>query len=406
MHRNSWLLFCLSLLLILPQTGLAASFTETVRGRILLDVENHGEAWYVYPPTMLRSYLGRPADAFTIMRSFGLGITDADLADIPTSEENQTGDYALRQRLSGRILLQVEEHGEAWYVYPGDLRRYYLGRPDDAFSVMRSLGLGITSADLARVAIDPSSIVPVTTETHTFHAFTLTNAQGSFPVSVLTMKKETFAMATDTAEPADCDRDCAALSLKTYVERNDGLAGIHGTYFCPPDYADCAQKINSFLSPVFNSQSGEMINEDQLRFFNRPLVAYTTNGQYHYFHRASEFGKSVAAFEASTGKTLAAAIGNWPALVEHGASVTQSEPSEPGFTLKGTRGGIGFNDDTIFLVIAQGATVENFASIFVSLGATEALNLDGGGSASLFVDGAYKVGPGRLLPNAVVFKER
>ncbi len=37
-----------------------------------------------------------------------------------------------------------------------------------------------------------------------------------------------------------------------------------------------------------------------------------------------------------------------------------------------------------------------------TLGATNALNLDGGGSSALSIDGGYRVGPGRLLPNAVV----
>jgi len=51
-----------------------------VSGLILLDVENHGEAWYVYPVTNRRVFLGRPQDAFDIMRYLGLGITDANLA--------------------------------------------------------------------------------------------------------------------------------------------------------------------------------------------------------------------------------------------------------------------------------------------------------------------------------------
>jgi exopolysaccharide biosynthesis protein len=37
-----------------------------------------------------------------------------------------------------------------------------------------------------------------------------------------------------------------------------------------------------------------------------------------------------------------------------------------------------------------------------TLGARDALNLDGGGSAALYIDGSYRVGPGRLLPNVVV----
>ena len=47
----------------------------------------------------------------------------------------------IAQRLSGRILLDVRRDGRAWYVNPIDLRRYYLGRPADAFQIMRQLGL-------------------------------------------------------------------------------------------------------------------------------------------------------------------------------------------------------------------------------------------------------------------------
>ncbi|MFA6551772.1 MAG: hypothetical protein WCV41_04565 [Patescibacteria group bacterium] len=59
---------------------------------------------------------------------------------------------AASERLSGKILLDVERNGEGWYVYPENKKRYYLGRPDDAFKIMRELGLGITNADLAKIS--------------------------------------------------------------------------------------------------------------------------------------------------------------------------------------------------------------------------------------------------------------
>ena len=55
---------------------------------------------------------------------------------------------SLAQKLSGRILLQVQQKGEAWYINPVDLKRYYLGSPADAFAILRQLGLGITDADI------------------------------------------------------------------------------------------------------------------------------------------------------------------------------------------------------------------------------------------------------------------
>ena len=44
---------------------------------------------------------------------------------------------AVIDTVTGYIVLQVEENGEAWYVDPSTVIRYYLGRPDDAFSIMR-----------------------------------------------------------------------------------------------------------------------------------------------------------------------------------------------------------------------------------------------------------------------------
>lgn len=68
---------------------------------------------------------------------------------------------SLAQRLAGRILLQVESKGEAWYVDPVELTRTYLGRPNDCFNLMREKGLGISNDNLKLIpeAIDGGSIV-------------------------------------------------------------------------------------------------------------------------------------------------------------------------------------------------------------------------------------------------------
>ena len=117
-----------------------------VSGRILLDVEKNGEAWYVNPVDQRRYYLGRPDDAMNIMKSLGLGISNSNFNLLASDE-------ALRSRLGGRILLQVEENGEAHYVSPTDLNSHYLGRPADAFRIMSDLGLGISSFNLSTIPI-------------------------------------------------------------------------------------------------------------------------------------------------------------------------------------------------------------------------------------------------------------
>jgi hypothetical protein len=119
------------------------SLSARLSGRILLQVESKGEAWYVNPDNNKRYYLGRPSDAFSIMRELGLGATTKDIK----SFNNTTAP----KRLSGKILLQVEDKGQAYYVNPLDLKLYYLGRPADAFELMRSKGLGITDSDLGKI---------------------------------------------------------------------------------------------------------------------------------------------------------------------------------------------------------------------------------------------------------------
>lgn len=132
-------------IIFLAMSGLvqAESMGERLAGSILLQVEAHGEAWYVSPDNSMRYFLGRPADAFAVMSEQGVGIKHEELALYLNS--------GFPSKLGGKIMLDVEAKGEAYYVYPDDLAGYYLGRPEDAFALMRGLGLGITDADLEKI---------------------------------------------------------------------------------------------------------------------------------------------------------------------------------------------------------------------------------------------------------------
>lgn len=176
-----------------------ASLADRLTGKILLQVEEKGEAWYVSPVSKERFFLGYPDDAFSIMRGQGLGITNNNLSKIPVSldylsgtdtdgdklpdnleislgtnpnnkDSDGFGDYteisqgynplglgrlnyddSFSKNQAGKIFLQVEKNGEAWYVNGEDNKRYFLGRPADAFSIMRNLGLGISNSDLSQI---------------------------------------------------------------------------------------------------------------------------------------------------------------------------------------------------------------------------------------------------------------
>lgn len=135
-----------------------SDLAERLRGRILLQVESYGRAWYVEPLTLRRYYLQNGPAAYDIMRTFGLGITDADLNKIPT-KPSQSGNAALVNRLKGRILLQVQQHGEAWYVNPVNGLRYYLRDGQAAYDVMRTFALGISNNDLRQIPMNETQIV-------------------------------------------------------------------------------------------------------------------------------------------------------------------------------------------------------------------------------------------------------
>ena len=380
----------------------AQSVAERVSGRIVLDVEHNGEAWYVYPVNLKRYFLGRPTDAFAIMRFLGHGITNENLEKIPIQTEDREGDLEIRERLSGYILLQIEENGEAWYVFPRTLKRYYLGRPSDAFGIMKELGVGISSRNLETIPIGENLNVPLSGDQQ-HQGYTLTFDRGSFDIDVVRLKRSAFAMVTDTGDATDCEADCSAQPLAAYAAENSARHGIHGSYFCPPDYPSCADKINSFLPPFWNSALARMINEDALPFHSGPMIVRTSDGSLTYFHRTIDFGWTIADFEERTGKTVIAAAANYPSLVENGTVVVESEPLEDKMRLKATRGAFGYNGTSYILVIARSASIIDLAHIMKTLGAQNAMNLDGGGSAALYYNNAYVVGPGRRLPNAIVF---
>jgi len=175
----------------------------TLAGRILLQVEENGQAWYVSPADEKRYSLGRPNDAFDLMKKLSIGISNKDLEKIPigfsannyldsdadgiydnledtigTNKNNKDSDSdgyddktelinnynpldigelpidkKFTQKNSGKIFLQVEKNGEAWYVDPITQKRYFLGRPADAFKIMQTFGLGITNTNLEKILI-------------------------------------------------------------------------------------------------------------------------------------------------------------------------------------------------------------------------------------------------------------
>ena len=135
------------------------NLADRLQGRILLQVQDHGEAWYVRMSDSKKYYMKDGGAAYEMMRYFSKGITDADLLKIPkvadTTEMNKSTSVcsvnSIANRLKGEILLQVNQNGEAWYVDPVKCRSIYMKDGGAAYDIMKYLGLGILNSDLNKI---------------------------------------------------------------------------------------------------------------------------------------------------------------------------------------------------------------------------------------------------------------
>ncbi len=136
-----------------------ARLLKRVEGRIVVSIENGGEAWYVRPETRTRQYLGDADHAFEVMREQALGMTDADFVRlfgvIPGTQKEPyfTKDTPLAGRLSGRFLLRVDHDGEAYYLFPEDGRGYYIGNPVDMRRIIERLGQRMADRDVKKIVM-------------------------------------------------------------------------------------------------------------------------------------------------------------------------------------------------------------------------------------------------------------
>lgn len=126
------------------QAQVDTKLSSKLKGKILLQVESHGEAWYINPKTGSKHYMANGNEAYRIMRYLGVGITNKDLEKIKANK-------IFAKKNSGKIFLQVEAKGEAYYIdFNGN--SHYLKDGSAAYSIMRDLGLGIKNADLSKIA--------------------------------------------------------------------------------------------------------------------------------------------------------------------------------------------------------------------------------------------------------------
>jgi len=216
---------------------------------------------------------------------------------------------------------------------------------------------------------------------------------GDFLVGIISADLNSTRVAIDTASDSDCKNDCPVMSLGDYVSRSGAFAGINGSYFCPADYPSCSDKKNSFDTLVMNKNK-KYLNSDNNVYSSVPAVIFTGNSA-RFVGQSSQWGRDTG---------VDAVLAMQPLLVS-GGNIAFNGDGEPKRGSKGNRSFVGASGSTAYIGIVFNATVAEAAHVIHALGIQNALNLDSGGSTALW-SGGYKAGPGRNLPNVLLFVKK
>ena len=253
-------------------------------------------------------------------------------------------------------------------------------------------------ASLVTPTPKPSTAAPPVTTSlagSSYHSTTI-NAQGkNYTVDYIAidLTYPGLSIKTDTANGSDCGNNCPVSDLMSYYNNDHGFAAINGTYFCPTSYASCAGKTNTFDFPVYNSNLHKWINQGNISWINRSMLTFNGASPTFYPDASKYAGASITA-----GFTMA------PGLISNGQIIVNNFPIDAkSATEVTTRGAMGIAGNTLYIADIMDATVPNTAYVMQKLGATDAIELDGGGSVAMIYDGRYMLGPGRAIPNAIVF---
>ncbi|MBI3486268.1 phosphodiester glycosidase family protein [Candidatus Daviesbacteria bacterium] len=226
-----------------------------------------------------------------------------------------------------------------------------------------------------------------------FSSQTVQTDSGSFLVNIVSADLNSTKVIVDTASDSDCSNNCPVLSLADYVNRNGAFAGINGSFFCPAEYPSCAGKTNSFDTLLMNKNK-HYFNSDNNVYSVVPAVIFQ-GSSIRFVGQSLQWGRDTS---------IDSMIANYPLYVV-GSQNQFGGNGDPKIDNKGTRTFVANIDSTVYIGVIYNASGSDAAKVLKTLGMHNALGLDQGGSTALWY-GGYKAGPGRNIPNAVLFVKR
>lgn len=215
--------------------------------------------------------------------------------------------------------------------------------------------------------------------------------QGTFNVAIIAADLNSTRVIVDTASDGTCTNDCPVMALGAYAARSSAFAGINGSFFCPAEYPTCAGKTNSFDTLLMNKNK-VYFNSDNNKYSTVPL-AYFSGNSMGVRGQTLDWGRDTG---------VDAVIANTPLYIS-GGNNNFGGSSEAKLNSVGARTFVGSKGNMIYIGIVYNATSANAAAVLKTMGMDNALGLDQGGSTALWLNGSYLAGPGRSIPNALLF---
>ncbi|MEI6378139.1 MAG: phosphodiester glycosidase family protein [Candidatus Falkowbacteria bacterium] len=397
------LIICLSPLIVH-----AATLGQLYAGRLVLNSQADKSLWFVDPRDHLR-YPVRSAD--DLLKSARLGAI-AMPAEVATATASTSA--KLLAPYAGAFLRSTD--GAYWFV-GNDKVKYALADPA-LWLRAQTQALPLRYADFLRLhtpgktaSIDQYSSWEGSREVKLIY-----NRTFKVDIIKISLDNPKLKIITDTASLGDCPKKCPAKSVANFALADQGFAAVNATYFNTTD----ALK-NYYFFPVYNSRTKTMINRSQLKYWTTgPLFAFDEDNVFYFFKDSREFSKAVA-FDAKGGATirqgwkvkkLQAAIGNKPRLIQDKMNyLIEWDLDEKQMTGKSVKNALAYvarpgSKGELWIVSVRNATVPDLGEVLVALGVDFALNLDGGGSTAVIYNDEMMLGPGRDVPNAIIFSQK
>ena len=241
----------------------------------------------------------------------------------------------------------------------------------------------------------PANIPQSNTPPNSGYSVQSVTADGkSFKVAIVAADLNSTKVIVDTASDSDCKDNCPVKPLAEYVSRSGAFAGINGSYFCPAEYPSCAGRTGSFDTLLMNKNK-TYFNSDNNVYSTVPAAIFSA-GSARFVGQSLQWGRDTG---------VDSVIANYPLLVSGGNVNFTEAPNEPKFGGAAARTFIAAKGSMVYIGVVYGATMGESTKVLQAMGMGDALNLDQGGSTALWF-GGYKAGPGRNIPNAILFVNR